>query len=792
MKRIRMVIRGAVQGVGYRPFIYRMAAERGLAGWVQNTASGVVVEAEGDGAGLEAFLLTIDRDKPTTAQIQSFEYAWLEPLGMQGFAIRESDEHGMAEVAILPDLATCPQCLAEIFDRSNRRFRYPFTNCTFCGPRYSIVESLPYDRRNTSMREFSLCIDCEREYHDPDDRRFHAQPIACPACGPQVVLWDASGATVSQGDAAIRGAVRVIAGGGIVAAKGIGGFHLFVDARDVQAVERLRERKHRDEKPFAVLYPDLEAVQRDAEVSALERRCLRSAEAPIVILKRRPGALAAKEVAPGNPMVGAMLPYSPLHHLLMRELGIPVVATSGNISDEPICTDEQDALRRLRGIADGWLVHNRPIVRPVDDSVVRVLLGGEQLLRRARGYAPLPPCTSPKNANLGEPETVLALGAQMKSTIALAVREQAFVSQHLGDLETEGALRVFRSTIDQFRGWYHQPVDAVAVDLHPDYASTAYANTTGLRVVPVQHHVAHVWSCVAENDLQGPVLGVAWDGTGYGTDQTIWGGEFLVIDGADWQRVGTIREFRLPGGSQAVREPRRSALGILFELLGESVFDRGELLTIQAFSPEERSILRSMLVRGINAPATTSMGRLFDAIASLVGVRQRCGFEGQAAMDVEFACSEQPNLEQPSPEQPSPEQPSLAMPSLAMPIRESRPSRGTRDSEPGWTVDWGPAVQAIMQRVQAGETVVRMLEEFHDALAEAIVGIARRCGLSRVVLTGGCFQNRRLAERAVTRLKSAGFSPFWHQRIPPNDGGIALGQVFAVRAQAASRKSLDQ
>lgn len=774
MKRIRLVIRGAVQGVGFRPFVYRTATAMGLNGWVRNSGQGVLIEAEGPAAALTEFLLAVDRDKPSRSHVHSFEYLFLEPRGMQGFEIQESESSSTADVLVLPDIATCASCVSEVFDASNRRYRYPFTNCTHCGPRYSIVRSLPYDRDKTSMQGFDMCSECAREYNDPADRRFHAQPIACPLCGPQVELRDADGATLATADRAVRAAAEQLRLGRIVAVKGIGGFHFLVDARDSQAVDRLRDRKHRDEKPLAVMYPDEESVRRDCDLSSLELRCLTGPEAPIVLLRRRADAVISSRIAPGNPDVGAMLPYSPLHHLLLSDLGVPVVATSGNLSDEPICIDEQAALDRLHGVADCFLVHNRPIERPVDDSVVRVILGGEQILRRGRGYAPLPPCGVPMAHDNPRPIAILALGAHMKNNVALSVRDQIVVSQHLGDLESEDASHVFGRTVDDLRSWYSASIDACVVDQHPDYFSTRYGQATGLPLTTLQHHAAHVYSCMAENELDGAVLGVAWDGTGYGPDGTIWGGEFLVTSGADWQRAGSIRSFRLPGGSQAVREPRRSALGVLFEIQSEAVFGRDASEINRMFSSVELANLRSMLTRGVHSPSTTSMGRLFDAMASLLSLRYQSAFEGQAAMDVEFAATQADPCEADQTD------------TLSIPIREHIASAldgSDPKLQPRWILDWAPFVATLLSQKRAGAAISRLAAEFHEGLARAIVGIAERCGQERVVLTGGCFQNRLLTECSVRRLRMAGFKPFWHQRVPPNDGGIALGQVYAKQLQ---------
>ena len=565
---MHIVIRGAVQGVGFRPFIYRLASEMNLPGWVQNSPQGVFIEIEGEKGALDSFLLRIPKEKPAPSFIQSLEYSILDPIHFNSFEIRESEESGEKSALILPDIATCEECLSEVFDSNNRRYRYPFTNCTHCGPRFTIIESLPYDRPGTSMKSFEMCSECREEYENPRNRRFHAQPNACPNCGPSLQLWDLSGAVVAVKNAALSNAAAAILDGKIIAIKGLGGFHLVADARNARAVAALRFRKHREEKPFALMYPSLTHIQIDCKVSPLEARLLTSAESPIVLLERNPETSISSidpDVAPGNPYLGAMLPYTPLHHLLMKEIGIPIIATSGNLSDEPICIDEQEALERLAGIADLLLVHNRPIVRHADDSILRVVLGRELVLRRARGYAPLPLRLKESTVS------ILAVGGHLKNTIAVSVDSNIFLSQHIGDLENKESSEAFHAAIQSLRHLYDVHPVHVAADMHPDYLSTKYARECGLPMVSVQHHYAHVAACMAENDLDGSVLGVSWDGTGYGLDGTIWGGEFLLTNDSGFTRMASFRKFRLPGGSPAIKEPRRTALGMLFEMNGESL-----------------------------------------------------------------------------------------------------------------------------------------------------------------------------------------------------------------------------
>ena len=533
-QRLHGVIRGAVQGVGFRPFVYRLATGLGLTGWVLNSSQGVFLEVEGPQPHLEEFMLRLSREAPPRAWIQSAEFSWRDAIGSTSFEIRSSDDAGPKTALVLPDCAPCPDCLQEVLDPVNRRYRYPFTNCTNCGPRFTILDRLPYDRPNTTMRHFTMCPACQREYDDPRDRRFHAQPNACPVCGPRLALWTPDGATLASDDAALRLTVEALRAGRIVAVKGIGGFHLMVDAGNANAVRLLRQRKAREEKPFAVMCPSLESIRALCSVMPMEERLLTSPEAPIVLLTRRTETSSAicQEVAPGNPALGIMLPSSPLHHLLLHDAGIPLVATSGNRSDEPLCTDEHEALTRLAGIADLFLVHDRPIARHVDDSIVRLMAGRELVLRRARGYAPLP-------VMLDAPvEDMLAVGAHLKSTIALSRGNAVFVSQHLGDLETPEAFAAFRREVDRLQDLFAGNPVAVVSDLHPDYLSSSYARSRKEPLITVQHHVAHVAACMAENGVAAPALGVAWDGTGLGTDGTIWGGEWFVAEETGFRRHG--------------------------------------------------------------------------------------------------------------------------------------------------------------------------------------------------------------------------------------------------------------
>ena len=750
--RLRLDMTGAVQGVGFRPFVHRLASTEKLSGFVRNTGDGVSIEVEGATPALERFLTRLDKEMPPRAVVFKRRTAPLAPRGDRSFVVAASTHASAGAAVVMADLATCPDCLREILDPADRRYLYAFTTCMHCGPRYSIIEALPYDRARTTMRHFPLCGACDAEYNDPYCRRFHAEPIACPDCGPRLALWNDSGDVTAAGHDALREAATAVRRGMIVALKGLGGFQLLADASNDAAVRRLRQRKRRPAKPFALMVPSLEAALGMAHVGEIERRLLVSPEAPIVLLRARPfNPGVAPGVAPDNPRIGVMLPYTPLHHLLLRELACPVVATSGNLGDEPILADENEALERLAGIADCFLVHDRPIRRPVDDSVVRVMAGQPVTLRRARGYAPLP------IACKAVTEPSLALGGQQKNAVATGFAGQLFLGPHIGDLAAARARGLFAHLAAELPALHGITPERVACDAHPDYHSTSVAMESHLPVTRVPHHLAHVLACMVDNGLDGPVLGVAWDGTGHGGDGTIWGGEFLTVDPERFRRVAHLRPFRLPGGEAAVREPRRAALGLLHGLHGEDILNNTELAPVAAFTAQERGVLATMLRRGVNAPFTSSAGRLFDAVAALLGLCQLSSFEGEAAMAVEFA---------------------------ACRARETAPLppmivRGT--SGP-LMVDWQPLVATLIHERKRGAAPEPLAAALHDGMSATIVEIARRVGRRRVVLTGGCFQNARLTERTVDLLSAAGFAPYFHRRIPPNDGGLAIGQaVFAAR-----------
>jgi hydrogenase maturation protein HypF len=763
-----------------------------LSGWVLNSAQGVFIEVEGDKLKLDRFLLRIENEKPDRSFIQSLEASFLDPVGFTTFEIRHSKTGGDITTIVLPDIATCKDCLREIFDPSNHRYHYPFTNCTNCGPRFSIIESLPYDRLNTTMKNFYMCEDCQHEYENPLDRRFHAQPNCCPKCGPHIELLDSTGARLSISIQALMQTAAAIRSGKIAAIKGLGGFLFMVDARNNEAVIRLRERKHREEKPFATMYPSLNVVKTDCEVSSLEERLLLSPESPIVLLKRisndwRSQSGLSYSVAPNNPYLGVMMPYTPLYHILMRELNFPVVATSGNLSDEPICICEEEAIKRLAGIADIFLVHNRPIKRHVDDSIVRIMLGRELLLRRARGYAPLPIRFQMKSR-----EPVMSLGAHLKNTIALTSGENVFISQHIGDLETKEAYDAFQNIIDSFKLLYQTPTVQFVSDLHPNYLSTQYAKGKETPVIQIQHHYAHIASCMADNQIDGRVLGISWDGTGYGPDGTIWGSEFLLTNDNSFEHVASFRQFKLPGGERAIKEPRRTAIGILFEIFGKDLEKFFDLPFIQSFSNDEFSTIIQMLERNLNSPITSSAGRLFDGVAALVGLNQRTSFEGQAAMGLEFAIGNSSTNEH--------YKWSIVNGRLPMTNIEHPTSNNVIDhhNSPSLNlksqiiVDWAPMILDILEDVKRNTDVGIISVKFHNTLVEIILEIAKRIGEKRVVISGGCFQNKYLTEHAVQKLQAEGFHPYWHQRVPPNDGGISLGQIVAASKHINLHGSVDK
>jgi hydrogenase maturation protein HypF len=760
IKRARISVRGVVQGVGFRPFVYRLAVERHLTGWVKNTSGAVEIEAEGNPEDLQAFLNELQRLAPPAARIEDINVSHSEPAGDAHFEILESEPRPDHYQLVSPDIATCPDCRREIFDPADRRYRYPFTNCTNCGPRFTIIQDIPYDRPRTTMREFQMCPDCEREYHDPANRRFHAQPNACPVCGPRLRLVDAHGKPAGRGDP-LRKAAALLREGKILAVRGLGGFQLACDATDPAAVATLRERKHRPAKPLAVMMATIAEVRRHANISAEEAALLQSPEAPIVLVPwKKAESTITPGVAPALDRLGVMLPYTPLHHLLLRDTDRPLVMTSGNLSEEPIARDNDEALRRLGNIADYFLLHNRGIYARYDDSVFTTENGRPAAVRRARGYAPYPiilPFTS---------RQVLACGAELKNTFCLTRDNHAFLSQHIGDMENEETLEHFENTVELYKRLFRVQPEVIACDLHPEYLPSKYAHTlsaeTGLPLVPVQHHHAHIVSCMVENGVREPVIGVAFDGVGYGTDGAIWGGEFLVADWRGFQRAGHFQYVPMPGGAAAIKKPYRMACGYLYVLSG----NRNPPKRLQ-IGAEEAGIILRQLERNINCPPTSSAGRLFDAAAAITGLRREIDYEAQAAIELEMAAP-----------------PDFVEDRLTAYGYEIAADGGMR------VVRLSRLLGGLLYDVEAGVGVPEVSLKLHNTVARITVdmclSIAGGTGLKTVALSGGVFQNRLLLRLTRSKLEQAGFSVLSHHLVPCNDGGLALGQaVIASFAEVA-------
>lgn len=741
MERVRIQVSGIVQGVGFRPFVYNLARRHGLGGWVANDGHGVLAEAEGGPAALAAFVAALRAEAPPLAVIDAVTYENIPPAGEAAFAIRHTGSADTRLALISPDVATCADCRAELYDPADRRHRYPFTNCTNCGPRYTIITDVPYDRERTTMASFAMCPACAAEYHDPADRRFHAQPNACPACGPTYRLLDSAGRPL-PGDP-LAEARRRVAAGAILAVKGIGGYHLACAARDAAAVAALRARKVREDKPFAVMAGSLAAVKKLCIVDQAEEELLAGTARPIVLLAKSPGYDLAAAVAPANPHLGAMLPYAPVHWLLLGADDVWVM-TSGNVSDEPIAYDDGDALARLGAIADIFLVHDRPIRCRADDSVARVFAGRPYILRRGRGYAPAPL----RLARAGPP--VLAAGGELKSAFCLTRGDLAFMSAHIGDLENLATYEAYTDAVGHYRRLFSVTPALVAHDLHPEYLSTKYAHDSGLPRIGVQHHHAHIAAVLAEHGLSGPVLGVAFDGTGYGPDGTLWGGEFLLADLADYTRLAHLAPIPLPGGAKAIREPWRLAVWLLHDLYGPDFINKNLPLTRQL--PAGWELMLAAAAKGVNAPLSSGAGRLFDAAAALLGLRSAINYEGQAAVELELAAA------------------------------GASGSVFPYDSSPGTpaVLDLRPAFAAMAAALEQGAAPAVLAASFHATLAAAVADMARRLaaatGIRTVALSGGVFQNITLL-RQITALLEKDFTVLLHRRVPPNDGGLALGQA---------------
>ena len=748
--RTEVRVEGVVQGVGFRPFVYALANRLGLAGLVGNDVHGVFVEVEGSAARVEDFLTALRVDAPPLARVERVATRDIPPTGAPGFSIVASPAGGERAALVSPDSSTCADCLAELADPADRRSGYPFINCTNCGPRFTIVRDVPYDRPFTTMAEFAMCADCAAEYHDPADRRFHAQPTCCPACGPHLTL-PGTALLGHEANDPIRTTADLLLDGAIVAVKGLGGYHLATDATNQTATATLRARKHREDKPFAVMVPTVEQARALCEVDDLAESLLTSRRRPIVLLPRIPSASIADAVAPGNRQLGVMLPYTPLHHLLLAAVGKPIVLTSGNVSDEPIAYRDADALDRLCGIADAFLLHDRAIHIRTDDSIVRPFDGRESVLRRSRGYVP-----EPVTLTRGFPRPVLACGAELKNTFCLAKGNHAFLSHHIGDLENFETLRSYAEGIAHFRRLFGIDPVVVAHDLHPEYLSTKYAlELDGVELVGVQHHHAHIASCLADNGESGPVIGVAFDGTGYGTDGTIWGGEFLVADLAGFTRAGHLDPVPMPGGTAAIRAPWRMAAAHLAAAYPGGIPD----LAVRDRNAPDWAAVLGMAERGVNSPHTSSAGRLFDAVAALLGIRDTINYEGQAAIELE----------------------QHADPSVC----------GTYPMSAHDTLPCAELIRAIVDDLLRGEPTPVIAARFHNAVADAVTNtcalIRDETGIGVVALSGGVWQNLLLATRTMNSLRARGFRVLTHARVPCNDGGISLGQaaVAAARDQSA-------
>ncbi len=754
IKRLNIIIKGIVQGVGFRPFVYKLSANLNLKGIIINSGSGIIIEVEGSQYNLQSFLSKLHDEKPITSKIDIIKIITLKPFGYLTFDINNSI-HDQKNVTVPPDIATCQDCLEEISDPNNRRYLYPFTNCTNCGSRYSIIRGLPYDRSQTSINEFTMCKFCQKEYENSLSKRFHSQVNFCPLCGPKLKLLNNKSEALSYSLEALKQCINELKNGKIIAIKGLGGFQLIVNARNISSVNKLREHKNRPEKPFALMYSSLRAIRTDCQISLLEKKLLTSPQAPIVLLKRKNNNILNCNIAPENPYLGVMLPSTSLHYLLLKELNFPLIVTSGNISGEPICIDEKEAIEYLGSITNLFLVHDLPIVRPIDDSVVRVIQGRKLLIRCARGYTPISLMINkqsyPNYKKLIKTSNVLAVGSHAKNTVAILKNNQIFISQYIGDLSTEKTFEAFKHTINSLKTLYEFKPQTIVCDKHPDYISSHFAKAQKLPLTKVQHHYAHVLSCMLDNKLKPPVLGITWDGTGYGDDGTIWGGEFILVLSNYYRRIAHFHPFKLPGGDKAMKDTRRSALGLLYEV--SNFEDNLELSFLREFSKQELSLLKQMLSLDINTSSTTSVGRLFDGVAAILGICYENTFEGQSGMLLEYA-------------------------TINYKTEDSYTYVITGTKYPQ-IIDWKSIIQEIVQDVFSKVSYRKISAKFHNTLAEIIVDIAKRSQVKNILLTGGCFQNKYLTERAIARLEQEHLVPFFHQHVPPNDGGIALGQIMA-------------
>lgn len=769
----RIRIDGIVQGVGFRPFIYRLAVSKGLKGRVLNSGAGVVIEAEGTEERLEELIAEIPLKAPPLSAIRSLTCERLKPAPrLDGFVIDPSSEEDQRGVFIPPDVSVCEDCARELYEPGHRLYLYPFINCTNCGPRFTIIENTPYDRVNTTMKIFPMCASCAEEYHNPGNRRYHAQPLSCRKCGPTLRLLDCRGRDTGAAEP-LEEAAGLLAGGAILAVKGLGGYHLACDAFNRQAVLELRRRKHRDEKPFAVMARDMDAVRKYCVVGEAEEKLLTGERKPVVLLRKRAGAAIPVESEPANPYLGVMLPYTPVHLLLFSRPGLKekngdnerlelLVMTSGNISSEPICFKEKEAFARLGGIADFFLVHDREIRTGVDDSVTRVFMGNEYILRRSRGYAPSPLRVRVSPGDAGRVSCVLGVGAELKNTFCLSGNEEFYLSQHVGDLENLETLEAFERSIEHLKNMLRLSPSAVAYDLHPDYLSTRYAlGLENLQKLPIQHHHAHLASCMAENGIRGEAIGVIFDGTGYGSDGKLWGGEFLAGGYGGMKRLGHLAYVGMPGGEAAIKAPWRMAAayaeaaypGTLTRAEGREGLCLDGLALFRGIPAEHIRTVGLMLEKDLNCPETSGMGRLFDAVSSLLGLRNTVTYEGQAAAELEYASRG----------------------------GSSRAYSVALDDGAPFTVDTGEIIRGIIEDMKKDVPKGIIGAKFHNAIACLVrLGCERArelTGFRRVVLSGGVFQNLTLLELCLGRLRDGGFDTYIHSAVPPNDGGIALGQA---------------
>jgi [NiFe] hydrogenase maturation protein HypF len=797
-KLARLSIRGIVQGVGFRPFVYGLAIRHNLKGWVCNTSEDVKIEVEGEAEAIEQFKLELQTKAPPLCHIKDITIGYYPPVGHKSFEIRGSIAEKGKYQLISPDIATCQACLSELLNSNDRRYRYPFTNCTNCGPRFTIIEDMPYDRPKTTMRHFQMCPQCQAEYDNPLDRRFHAQPNACPKCGPKVELVDNQGNPIyhseqSEESDAIAKASQFLREGKTIAIKGLGGFLLACDATSETAVKTLRQKKKRSSKPFAVMVTDVDEAKRHCYISPEEENLLTSPQNPIVLMKWKENSSISREVAPNLAYLGVMLPYTPLHHILLRDTRLPLVMTSGNISEEPIAKDNDEALRRLSGIADYFLLHNRDICSRYDDSVAIVERGTNQLVRRARSYAPCPIHLTFKA------KQVFGCGAEMKNSFCLTRDNYAFLSQHIGDMDNMETLEHFDNTITLYKRLFRIEPEIIAHDLHPDYLSTKYAQglkRLGMRLIPVQHHHAHIVSCMADNKVKSPVIGVALDGTGMGSDGHIWGGEFLVADYRSFNRVGHLEYLPLPGGDAAIKRPYRIAIGYILSLLGENALNaaianvpsviavsrspecnegaakQSQPIFMNQVSEAEIEIIKRQVERRINSPLTSSMGRLFDAISALIGIRSEINYEGQAAIELEMAAYSCHREEQSGCEGRSP---------AISDTKENYPY-SIAESKGIKVVQLSDLLSAIIADLKQGISPGKISVRFHNTVAQMVNNmcqlIASETGITQVALSGGVFQNRLLLKKTVNLLETSGFQVFTHRQVPCNDGGVSLGQTI--------------